>query len=309
MKLFDSEGVALINTLQLVNEKGLKPFIDEAIRSGRGGEGFERRLSNIEQLLDSVGRIANYLKGAFGQLALMIAGPLEAAFKRFEIFILKNSGAIQQVFARMERAGYAATRAILQYFTTGTGPIAEMQQKLEGWAESAKQKFSDVSTAIHNMIARVREAIDLYEKFWKISGNFRRGALELGGAAFDTARGLDKGAQQILGANNMSELQRGGRTMSQAMEPISQFLREKIDMDSRTLDKISSALTTARGLWARTGFTEQAMFNYIKGNAARDPGTPELLKALSANTQAVKESTMRGGMQRTPQGQYVLISP
>jgi len=85
MKLFDTEGVALLNTLEKVNEKGLEPFVKQVKRSGRAVT--RDQLRPIENVTDSLKRLGDRVGGIFVKLALAIAPVLDALLSQFEAFL------------------------------------------------------------------------------------------------------------------------------------------------------------------------------------------------------------------------------
>ena len=231
MKLFDSEGVALVNTLEVINKKGLKGFIEQAQRSGRGGDLLEGRLGSVEEVVDQWTRITDHIGGLFQQMALSVSGPLEATFQHFEIFLHKHSGTIQKFFVDMMKWGMQATSAIHQFFSRGTGPIADFRDQLIEWAQIAIDKFNGVAEAIKNITARIQEATAMAKQFWADTKNFREGAAEIGGKGWRAAKGLDKSAQQLLGAKSMGDVQQAGDTFKNTMADLLRGFQTKLLRD------------------------------------------------------------------------------
>jgi hypothetical protein len=176
-------------------------------------------------------RITDRIAGLFQQMALSVSGPLEATFMHFEIFLHKHSGTIQKFFVDMMKWGMQATSAIHQFFSRGTGPIADFRDQLIEWAQIAIDKFNGVAEAIKNITARIQEDTDMAKQFWSDTKNFREGAAEIVGKGWRAAKGLDKSAQQLLGAKSMGDVQQAGDTFKNTMADLLRGFQTKLLRD------------------------------------------------------------------------------
>lgn len=85
MKLFDTEGVAMVNTIRLINEIGFKKFEDDVRRSGRAIT--REQLRPIESIGDRLSRIGDRFSGIFTQAAVKVSPALDKLLKRLERFL------------------------------------------------------------------------------------------------------------------------------------------------------------------------------------------------------------------------------
>ena len=185
MKLFDSEGVAFVNTLKL-GEQGLADMIAEAKDLGIAPT--REELRRIEAANDAMDRAAKSIKGAFMSAATELAPAIEGAadsFSRKMTQVIKywseflmdtdfsdNKIAIARSGAPQERkdAAAQANLAVKRFREMGMHEMADKAQaaldfQLGSWMnELGGMTFSDGRKEIETLAEQAAKTYDIWKK-------------------------------------------------------------------------------------------------------------------------------------------------
>lgn len=156
MKLFDSEGVALINTLRLVNEKGLKGFVDGVKRSGRAVSRAE--LVPAESIEDRLKRVGDRIAGLFVRLAKAVGPSIDRMLKGLEMFLDSP-----ELMAKVEKAFAAIGREIGkadQHLKSFLKKISEKANEVSNFLEDVKKITGAIGTVAGGAAAAVGVGAD-----------------------------------------------------------------------------------------------------------------------------------------------------
>lgn len=206
MKLFDSEGVALVNTLKL-GESGLADMIAEAKDLSIAPTRAE--LARIESANDAMDRAAKSISGSFVSASVELAPMLEKAADSFAAKMKQviefwskfmkgaefegNASAIARSGVSQERkdAAMQANRAVQQFREMGQHAMADKAQaaldfQLGSWMnELGGMTFSDGRKEIETLASQASKSYDI----WKAS---QQSASE---AAANTAKKQEEAAK------------------------------------------------------------------------------------------------------------------
>jgi len=153
MKLFDSEGVKVINTLRLINEKGLDSFIDGVRRSGR--EVSRAQLDPAESVEDRIKRLTDNITGLFVRLAKAVTPSLDRMLEKLERFTQdpKNIQKIQDAFRDLAAEINKADETLRSFFKF----IEEKAAGVKTFGSDVSKVTSAIGTMAGGIAASVRE--------------------------------------------------------------------------------------------------------------------------------------------------------
>jgi len=237
--LFDASGRDLINTLELLNKKGIEPFIAAATRSGRAGVSLEVGLPNVERVTEAMTRLKDRVTGIFTQMALAVAVPLDNLLKRFESFL--NSGsAMSELFRDMRKAGFQASWAIDNFFAN-RGKAGEFRVEIERLWEKFKEFMSWVSQ--HLTAENLSRAFD---------------------AVVSSAKSAIEAVQDLI------------KMYKELRDFLPNIKAKAVDVVSDRMLEISNTVKFGQNLWKQTGFSEDAVLNSMKAAARTEGATPKV---------------------------------
>lgn len=144
MKLFDSEGVALINTLRAVNEKGLEHFISGVKESGRAVARAE--LVPSESIEDRMKRLGDRVGGIFTRLVKVIGPSLDSMLGKFERF-LSSPDAIKPIDQAFRELG-KFIRESDQHLKRFLDRIDDGKESIVGFGSDVAKITSAIGTII-----------------------------------------------------------------------------------------------------------------------------------------------------------------
>lgn len=153
MKLFDSEGVALVNTLQL-GQDGLSKMIADAKKLRIAPT--EAELKKIEAANDAMDRAAKSIKGAFVELTTKLAPTIESAADSFS---RKMTQVVDYWAGFFEQADLYSNRAAI---ANSNAPSARKEAAEQ--AALAAQKFRQMG--MHDMADKAQAALDFQLGSW-----------------------------------------------------------------------------------------------------------------------------------------------
>ena len=296
-KLFDSEGVALINTLNLGKE-GLAEFGAEADKLGVTID--EKTAQKMEALKDSITRIKEAMRGAGIAIADDVAGPIEKTANRM-VEAKKEWGAfgdaIERWFKKVSRRTWSYIpigRDIIKAEEISASLDAEIKrvdaEGLKHLADKAGSTFAaDFASAFGKGLRAafpdtLKGAVGTLGKlggFAASAGKFAGGSWMAGNKAIADKREGERAERlRVQERNNLA----GNRMREQFRTPQEKFDAQKADVDR--LRGIGAIGPETHGR-AMESFTEQLKRATESGGVRasvgqRDPGPQALVRGTAA---------------------------
>jgi len=207
MKLFDSEGVALVNTLAL-GEDGLRASADEAKRFGIALSRIDA--SQVEAANDAITKMQSSISGVFSRLAVKVAPFIELAAGKFADFLSDNNaikaiidGAFDGIISIVKTVGNVIYDLITQ-FQRMSVTILDVAATMAAYAGngSAEQTFKDQAKSL-NTSANRRDLVRSYgltfgdniARYLKMAKLNSLNAATTASAGIDTRRASDNRVQ------------------------------------------------------------------------------------------------------------------
>ncbi len=244
-KLFDSEGVALVNTLAGGSEK-LKEFTDEAKKLGLALS--QRQLAGIQNAADAQNRFATATKGLSQQLAAALAPAFIQAANSLAAFVTRITQALPKLIAfasrllGVKRGLDALSMADLQ------AELGETTDQLnDAFDELArKQNFwGDIAGGQSDIAATEKRILDLQKRFADINNEIAKLTEELKPLpAIVTEIGDTPGqalAPIMPTADQLARLK--------AVKDLFQTASDSLDEFNKNQDQIAAR---GRSIWSRT---------------------------------------------------------
>lgn len=143
-KLFDSEGVALVNTLNSDLKKTRKEFADLGVAlSGKEAK-------NVEKFNDGITKVKTIFTGIFNKIAAGLAGPLTQLTNKF-IEFLKEGGA-----EKIKNTVVKGLNLIIQAYNSIVDGIEIARNALTDFIEIGVTKFKEISKVIVGVWVQAR---------------------------------------------------------------------------------------------------------------------------------------------------------
>lgn len=251
MRLFDSEGVALVNTLK----GGSAAIIEMEKEAERLGFRFERGLvKGVEKANDSITVLSNYVTNVFNRAVAQLAPAIESVTKSLMGWIeLKVSG-----------AGGPAKLAI------------SIADSVLGASETVLTAFRGMTQGIFDFVNFSGAAL---EKFHRFLGDtdFKANAIPFTGESFDN--GINNIAEMRMQLQFLAEEAKGARA------PI-----EAVDITSKDMSVVDlTAMTNSQLIDLQDGYQSMAEGKAFEHQRKMNELTHQYLSKQSAMQKAAKQ--------------------
>lgn len=231
MKLFDTEGVSLVNTLKLLSDKGLKSFIDDVKKSGRVIT--RDQLKPIEDVNDKFTQFGNRIEGLFTRLSTIVAEPFSKALDKITQ-LLDSEDTLKNIDDAFK--GFASS--VATFSTNLAEAVAnydELKKRLDGGTSRAGSVAARVVKGIGTFIGGAAAAT---------AENFRGGNIAgtPGKKIFDQA--LDDAAKILRPARD--ELFDLGMKLEKGIGELGESAAKSInEASSRAVNRLEGAINGA----------------------------------------------------------------